>query len=256
MDYEGNHVYRTWVQDNGKDGRVVRARDIVFDEVLQAYEELETKANLNTQHPRNETPRKSSLVDHGGDLETPVITIDGSDDPPTDDEEGNYIYYQDEPGFDINAYLIDSFNDDKQDQESTGEEGDSTVASTPQGPGQDAGGGDLEGPGKDNAGGGGEHGTGGTPTRSDYPPAQTDDHTTPPTTSSDDHIIPPTTSGGGGEHETGRTPASQSGCPPAQTDDHITSSATFENAKLEMTDLSPLKHYLGMQIARNRTQKM
>ena len=53
IDYENNHIYRIWIQDKEKDECVVRIWDVVFDEELQVYEEVKTRANLqnvNLQH--------------------------------------------------------------------------------------------------------------------------------------------------------------------------------------------------------------
>ena len=120
VDYEDNHIYRIWVQDKEKDGCVVRTWDVVFDEKLQVYEEIKTRANsqnVNLQHLWNKTLREFSVINHSSNLETLIITINNSrNDSSMNDEDvkDNYIFHQDEPEFDINIYLIDSFNNNKE----------------------------------------------------------------------------------------------------------------------------------------------
>ena len=56
-------------------------------------------------------------MDHSDNLETLIITINNSSNDSSmndEDVESNYIFHQDEPEFNINAYLIDLFNNDKE----------------------------------------------------------------------------------------------------------------------------------------------
>ena len=60
-------------------------------------------------------------MDHSSNLETLIITINNSsNDSSTNDEdvESNYIFHQDKSEFDINAYLIDLFNNNKESNKS------------------------------------------------------------------------------------------------------------------------------------------
>ena len=125
IDYKSNHIYRIWVQDKEKDECVVRAWDVVFDEKLQVYKEVKTRANsqnVNLQHLqnknlKNKTLREFFIMNHSSDLKTLIITINNSsNDSLINDEDVkiNYIFHQDEPEFDINIYLINLFNNNKE----------------------------------------------------------------------------------------------------------------------------------------------
>ena len=64
-------------------------------------------------------------MDHSDNLETLIITINNSSNDPSmndKDVEGNYIFHQDEPKFDINTYLIDLFNDEETAHDSNNKE--------------------------------------------------------------------------------------------------------------------------------------
>ena len=73
--------------------------------------------HLHNKNLRNKTLREFSVMDHSNNLETLIITINNSsNDSSMNDEDvkNNYIFHQDKPKFDINTYLINSFNDDKE----------------------------------------------------------------------------------------------------------------------------------------------